>query len=243
MMKVAAILFLAAFMTGCATSNSELQHEEIRQSSDWWRPIVTLEQASQIAGAEEAERRSKARSDSLGRDWSGLPLEYEYFLNYDQLRDPEAAFALLLNTRTFASSHVGIAGSPSEQYEAFNTLLRRADAPEVFSALLRRAYPAGQLYALSGLYLTDRGAFYIVVGSYETSQDSVSTQMGCVGDLTPVAEIVRHPRGIRLAERQSLAEWYEANHGDGWRMIEPSEVYAYDIVGGAWPQSLDARDH
>ena len=243
MMRVAAILLLATITTGCLTSNSELWYEEVRQSSDWWRPIVTPEQASRITRAEEAERRSQARVDSLGRGWSERPLEYEHFLNYDQLRDPEAAFALLLNTRTFASSHVDFSGSPSEQYEAFNTLLRRADAPEVFSALLRRAYPAGQLYALSGLYLTDRGVFDIVAGSYESSQDSVYTQMGCVGDITPVAEIVRHPRGIRLGERQSLTEWYEANHGDGWEMIEPSEAYEYDIVGGAWPQSLDVRNH
>ncbi|MEO0858598.1 MAG: hypothetical protein AAFY55_17270 [Bacteroidota bacterium] len=243
MMRVAAVVFLFAFAAGCVTSVSELRHEEIHQSSDWWHSIVTPEQAVQIAEAEEAERQLQARADSLGRDWSSLPLQYEYFLDYDQLRDPRAAFALLLNTRTFASSHVGFAGMPSEQYEAFNTLLRRPDAPEVFRALLRRAYPAGQLYALSGLYLTDRTAFDSVVGDYEASQDSVSTQMGCVGDLTPVAEIVRHPRGIRLAEGQSLAEWYEANHGDGWRTIEPSEVYEYDIIGGAWPQSLDARNY
>src|SRR5690606_3705851 len=144
--------------------------------------------------------------------------------------------------RTFASSYVGIGGEPSEQYTAFNTLLQGRDADAAFRALLSRAHVAGQLYALCGLYLIDREYFEAVVPEYEASRDSVWTIMGDVVDRVPVASIVNSPRGIRLAEGQTLAEWYEEHHGEGWQRIEPSEVYEYDIVGGAWPHDLAAPE-
>ncbi|MEM6326672.1 MAG: hypothetical protein AAF791_06085 [Bacteroidota bacterium] len=167
-----------------------------------------------------------------------------YDLDADDLEDPEIAFGLLLNTNEFADSHVGIGSVPSDQYLAFNTLLQREDAPKAFGVLLRRAHPAGQLYALNGLYLTDRARFENEVWQYATSSETVLTLSGCVGGFATVGEIVRHPEGIRLPEGVSYMErakaWFEAlNRGER----EPDSLLEgqRDIVGGVWPEILDAR--
>lgn len=111
-------------------------------------------------------------------------------------------------------------------------------ATEAFKVLLERGRLAGQLYALAGLFFTDRTYFDSVIEQYAESRRRVTTFFGCIMSETPVVEIVRHPNGIRLAQGQTLAEWYEQHYGEGWERLEPAEVFELDIVGGGWPHNL-----
>jgi hypothetical protein len=102
----------------------------------------------------------------------------------------ETAFEILLKTDTFASSHVGSDGTLSTQVRAFRRVLAEPDAASAFGDLVRRGRMAGQLYGLSGLYLTDRAAFERAVTPYRSSTESVLTFSGCVMFRAPVAELI-----------------------------------------------------
>jgi hypothetical protein len=102
----------------------------------------------------------------------------------------ETAFELLLKTDIFASTAIGSDGVLSNQVRAFRRLLAEPDAAAAFGDLVRRGRMAGQLYGLSGLYLTDSAAFERAVTPYRHSTESVMTFFGCVMFRAPVAELI-----------------------------------------------------
>jgi len=148
-----------------------------------------------------------------------------------------SAFQVLLNTDAFADAYVGYGGKRSVQVEAFNVLLDRPDAKEVFSDLMERAKTAGKLYALCAFYL-------IAPEKYPAAEQQVLRQEGeveqwsfCIVSSRPVREIVRcpDPNTVRLRRGETVKQWFE-------RVQPPGGGAMYDISGGAIPETFrDAR--
>ena len=65
----------------------------------------------------------------------------------------------LMEVDIVAFGGVGFAGRISEAEIAFQKILAHDQAVEMFNRLTAEAKPAGQVYALYGLYLKDREAF------------------------------------------------------------------------------------
>jgi hypothetical protein len=142
--------------------------------------------------------------------------------------DRVAAFAFLLSTGEFACPHVGEANPEvSTQVLAFQTILRQPDAAQAFAALLRRASLPGQLYALCGLYLTDRDTLDRVAPAYFDDQRVVGVAQDCMTYSTPTRLVVRNPAPVTvlLATGQSLEDWQDKHPGG----------FQFDIVGGGYP--------
>ena len=100
------------------------------------------------------------------------------------------AFEVLFNSAQFASSAVGIAGSPPQQVGAFQTILASENADNLFQKLQTDAKIEGQMYGLCGLYLVNKAYFDAVVSDYYNSNTEVSTFIGCILSSHPVNEII-----------------------------------------------------
>jgi hypothetical protein len=97
---------------------------------------------------------------------------------------------VLEKTESFADVAIGLGGAPSAEVCAFSILMREPDAAQVFVRLVREAGDAGQLYALSGLYLLDHDRYSLELPKYESSQAYVSTVFGCIVGGMKVSELV-----------------------------------------------------
>jgi hypothetical protein len=117
----------------------------------------------------------------------------------------EVAFTILLKTNTLTTESVGAGGKIPAHAYALRTLLRQPDARDAFLDLLSRArYPAGEMWALCGLRLTDPEAFEERVGPFLDSRDAVNTQFGCIGMERPVKQVAEHiRRGGLWGDRES----------------------------------------
>lgn len=140
----------------------------------------------------------------------------------------QAAYQTLLLADGFEENFIGFAANPSKLVAAYGVLLQQAEADEVFKQLLKQATPAGQLYALCGLYFTDYPFFLAAVEAYRNRADCVNIQSGCLCWGKPVSEIVeqKSPNAVRLSDpHQSLAVWYR----------EHPTCTGIDIIGGGYP--------
>ena len=106
-------------------------------------------------------------------------------------QEGQAAYQTLLAAKQFEADAIGYAAQPSNLVAAYRSLLKEAPADGAFKALLDRATPAGQLYALCGIYWTDRAFFLSVVDKHRSRSDYVKTQFGCIGGRQPASGIIR----------------------------------------------------
>jgi hypothetical protein len=116
--------------------------------------------------------------------------------------------------------------------------LKEWSADEAFKSLLEKATPAGQLYALCGVYYTDHAFFLRIIDKHKIRSDYVKVQSGCIGGNMPASKIVEMdaPNVIRLAHpEQSISEW-EDNHRELGK-----KGFLLDIVGGGYPSSFSRR--
>lgn len=91
------------------------------------------------------------------------------------------AITILRKADRLESSHTGYGGAPSCLVGAYRHVLRRRDAPVLFASLYRDANPVGRIYALAGLYDTDRAAFdRLVVSDITRDESSYLVIDGCV---------------------------------------------------------------
>ncbi len=139
----------------------------------------------------------------------------------------ETALKLLLSTHTFADDAIGDGGDLSGQVAAYRIILKQPDAIAVFNHLLRKAQPAGKLYALCGLYLLDRPAFDRAVQPFRGDAGEVRIQFGCSGGRETVRSIVESeaPCALRLSPGQTPEEW---------RRRTGCDSYHIDILGGGY---------
>lgn len=94
--------------------------------------------------------------------------------------DASRAASSLARENVFALGGVGVAGSMSQGERDLRAVLNEADAVQQLQSLLKKASPAGQLYALLGLRLRDRPAYEQVLPAFRKRSDVVSTMHGCI---------------------------------------------------------------
>ena len=106
----------------------------------------------------------------------------------------EAAYRLLMKTDFFGSRYASYTGITSEEAKAFSVLYKEAMAvrDEAFERLLRKATLAGQLYGLSGLYLTDRSRYEKAAARYRHERREVESASGCSLYRAAAADLIRH---------------------------------------------------
>ncbi|MEY2538005.1 MAG: hypothetical protein QOG67_1745 [Verrucomicrobiota bacterium] len=73
-----------------------------------------------------------------------------------------------------------MAGTMSEGERALRELLKQSDAVARLESLLPQASAAGQLYALLGLRVRDRGAYQPALARYGQRDAKVQTMRGCI---------------------------------------------------------------
>jgi hypothetical protein len=94
--------------------------------------------------------------------------------------EPGSGENVLQKTGMFALGGIGVAGTMSEGERALRELLRGSDPLVRLDRLLSTASPAGQLYALLGLRLKDRGAYDRAVARMRATDAIVHTARGCM---------------------------------------------------------------
>lgn len=101
-------------------------------------------------------------------------------LSLDASEEASRASVSLAGENVFALGGVGVAGTMSGGEKDLRALLKEPDAVQQLKSLLKKASPAGQLYALLGLRLRDRPAFEQAVSEFRKRSDEVSTAHGCM---------------------------------------------------------------
>ena len=142
-----------------------------------------------------------------------------------------AAYERLLKADRFEEGHVGFAGRLSEYIVAFNTLLQEKAADEAFKSLLAEAQIAGRLYALCGVYFTDREFFLQEIETYKTSGEEVQTMSGCLIHSERVSKIVES--GEPFVAIINYGETIEE-----WRARTNKQSYMLDIAHGGFPATF-----
>lgn len=148
----------------------------------------------------------------------------------------QRAYRCLATARRFTDAAIYEGGDTPKEVIALRILWREPHADVALRALLDEATLPGRLFALCGLYYSDRAAFLREIEPYRRSRDVVEFQTGCER-LTdqPVAELVECTRGgaVRL-ERvdQTNREWIEQH--------APQGGARYDILGGGYPNVFRA---
>ena len=154
----------------------------------------------------------------------------------DQLSEAgQRAYQTLLTANQFEGDAIGYAAQPSKLVEAYRLLLKESASDVAFKSLLERASPAGQLYALCGIYFTDHAFFLTKVEKNKLRSDHVRTQFGCIGGMMPASEIIQDkaPNVVRLSSpRQTIADWQKKNPDLS------KKGYRLDIIGGGYPSEF-----
>jgi hypothetical protein len=142
------------------------------------------------------------------------------------------AYGKIKDAATFSSGRVGAAGILPEVIYAFRTLKSDPLADAAFKSLLTEAKPAGQLYALCGLWFTDPAAFKTEAERLKQANIQVDTLSGCVGMKKHMAEMIESkvPGAVRLkSNKESVKDWLDTHKGIAMH---------FDIMGGAIPSMI-----
>ena len=113
-----------------------------------------------------------------------------------------AALSTLQHAPEFSVGPVGEGRACAPPVRAFAVLLAQPNAAERFGAVLPDATPAGQLYALCGLFLTDRAAYSASAPRVLASPEYVVYRGGCIGVNERLAAMVQKPEA---SERPDIA--------------------------------------
>jgi hypothetical protein len=101
------------------------------------------------------------------------------------------AIAILQAAPSLSSAAVGLAGITPTEALAWRTLLQDPEAGKRFKDLLASASPAGRLYALMGLQLTDREYYGQARKRLVLQGGTVRTFRGCIVSTERVADVVQ----------------------------------------------------
>jgi hypothetical protein len=143
-------------------------------------------------------------------------------------REGRAAYATLAGTDTFAEERVGYRGELSANVAAFRVLLKEKAARAAFTALDGETSAAARLYALAGLWHTDRHAFGMVAQELGRSKARVKVEAGCLTAEKSIAELVDAGAGaLRLEPGERVIDALKAGRKG-----------ALDIAHGGYPVSF-----
>jgi hypothetical protein len=128
---------------------------------------------------------------------------------------------------------VGYGGSLSKNAEAFRAILAAPDPKRAMRALYTEGTLVGKLYAVAGLYLVDPEAFEPAARALVKRGGTVSTQDGCSGGQSTVAELIfASGQRIMVPRGTNLRDWF-AQHPNG---------AMGDIAGGFTPLELATEE-
>lgn len=141
-----------------------------------------------------------------------------------------AAYYALAKAERFETGFVGFAGSPSSYIENYNTITKEPAAADMFAMLFDNATTAGKLYALSGLYLTDRDAFPKAADVMKKSDEMVEVLNGCLMSDEKAAKFVESDAENVAIIRpgQTMKEFWATNAGG----------FELDIAHGGYPATF-----
>ncbi len=103
----------------------------------------------------------------------------------------DGALAVLRDVDSFAGPTVGDGGGASPHATAFRTVLNEPDAAALFAELVEDARPAGQLYGLAGLQLTEPSTYKRALPRYLVRTDSITTAAGCIISNGTVGDVAK----------------------------------------------------
>jgi len=103
----------------------------------------------------------------------------------------QKAYQLLRAPGAFSGPTVGVAATTPDTVKALRVILKDPAAENIFKQLLAEATPAGQLYALAGLYVINPEFARRVAKPYESNQTMVQTQFGCVNAEMPISKVTK----------------------------------------------------
>jgi hypothetical protein len=135
----------------------------------------------------------------------------------------------------------GVAGELTNQVaHALAVLVNQKESRELLIGLLTEATPAGQLYALCGLYHVDRTAFRTEVERFRSNTNQVLAIEGDVKQRERICDVVFSPwdespqaKKVILEEGQTLEMWMKE-----WIEKKGIQHYYLDISGGGYPSAL-----
>ena len=104
-----------------------------------------------------------------------------------------AALSTVQHAPEFSVGPVGEGRGCAPPVRAFAVLLAQPNAAALFGAVLPGATPAGQLYALCGLWVTDRTAYSAAAQRVLDSPERVVFRGGCIGVNERLALMVQKP--------------------------------------------------
>jgi hypothetical protein len=152
--------------------------------------------------------------------------------------DGQHSYQVLLTAPQFEDDAIGYAAQPSRLVAAYRILLKEPSADAAFKSLLESATPAGQLYALCGVYYTDNQFFLTTVEKHAERTDFVHAQFGCIGGTMRVSALVKTnaPNVVRLSTpKQSIADWQSKNPA------LTKNGFLVDIFGGGYPSMFSRQ--
>ena len=151
------------------------------------------------------------------------------------------AYAELLHSKVWIDAErYGFSGEEVNKAAiALRALIKEPRAREILLELLDRATPAGQLYALCGLYRVDQGVFFNKVEPFCTITNTVISIYADVEINERICDIVFAPchicgksAGEILNDARILAVCLSTHKRNGDKFL------VQDIVGGRYPRKL-----
>lgn len=155
--------------------------------------------------------------------------------------DLKAAIVLIREMSVISGAGTGSPGPILDSIHAFRRLVKTKDAGEIFSNLLKEATPEGQLYALCGLFFTDKDAFKSALATYENSEQKLSRHEGCITFTETVGELTHRQGGVvmQLNPGESTKRWFTEHteyRKGGFTVDVAGGGFCHEINGTLWPE-------
>jgi hypothetical protein len=134
------------------------------------------------------------------------------------------AEVLLREAPAFRDVAVGEAGTTPPEVRAFRKVLASPDGVRRFQRLVAAARPAGQLYALCGLFFLDPPAFDVELVRLERQDAKITEQQGCiVFDSSQSSVLASAPGAPRMSHSANFRDWLRNGFGGP----------VHDVAGGS----------
>jgi hypothetical protein len=105
--------------------------------------------------------------------------------------EKSGSYETVQRAESFTVGGVGVAGTRTKQELAFRELIKQPQAGLNFRKLLEHGSPAGKMYGLLGLKLTDRNGFAEALPHFTECETKMETIGGCMVMHTTVGYVAK----------------------------------------------------
>jgi hypothetical protein len=105
--------------------------------------------------------------------------------------EKSGTFETVQRAESFTVGGVGVAGTRTKQELAFRELIKQPKAGLQFRKLLDHGSPAGKMYGLLGLKLTDKSGFEEALPKFTDCDTKIETIGGCMVMRTTVGYVAK----------------------------------------------------